>query len=152
VQRGLPIKNLVRYFKREREDWVIDQSLRKDIDFKEMHLLSNLESLGQFHAVMFRGALPHYSAPAQVRVLRGLANLVKEFGYLILGSDETLNHINYGFDDMPGKAGLYRKREDIIEEPEIDPSIKQPTDRKTFERSKRRVRTLADQVNDRMQG
>lgn len=145
VQRGLPIEDLVRYFKRDKEDWVIDAAIRNDVTFKEMHLLSNLDSLGKFHVVMFRGALPHYSTTAQVRVLRGLANMVQEFGYLILGSNETLNHINFGFDDVAGKRGLYRKREDIIEEPEIDPNIKVPTDRKTFERTKRRIHKLKGQ-------
>jgi len=142
VQRGLPAKDLITYFTRDKEDWVIKSKLRKRVEFKEMHLLSNLESLGKFHVVMFRGALPHYSTSAQVRVLRGLAELVQEFGYLLLGSDETLNKINYGFNQVRGKKGLYRKREDIVEEPEPDPDLKVPTDRKTFEKTKRRVRSL----------
>ncbi|WP_409433183.1 CheR family methyltransferase [Litorimonas sp. RW-G-Af-16] len=146
VQRGLPIQDLIMHFDRDREDWVIKKELREKVEFKEMHLLSNLDSLGKFHVVMFRGALTHYSAPAQVRVLRGLANLVQEFGYLVLGTNETLNHINYGFDKIHGKTGLFRKREDIIEEPEPDPNIKVPTDRKTFERAKRRVHSLQKQA------
>ncbi len=143
VQRGLPVQDLVQHFTRDNEDWVIKPALRHAVEFKEMHLLSSLESLGQFHAVMFRGALPHYSSSAQVRVLRGLANLVQEFGYLILGSDETLNNINYGFDKVYGKSGLYRKREDEIVEPEPDPNVKQPTDRKTFERTVRKKRSIS---------
>lgn len=144
VQRGLSVSDLIKYFSPSGEDWLIDETLRDQVKFHEMHLLSNLEKLGQFHVVMFRGTLPHYSNTARLRVLRGLSDLVKEFGYLILGSNETLSKANFGFDAVEGKAGLYRKREDIVEEtlPEIDPNIKQPNGRTTFEGTHRPKRSI----------
>lgn len=142
VQRGLPIKDLVTYFNRDKEDWIVKPSLREKVEFKELHLLSNLDELIDFHAIMFRGNLPHYSGPAQVRVLRGLSTRVKPFGYLILGSHETLEHINYGFDSVETAPSLFRKREDPPEEIVEDPNIKKPTDKKTFERTKRRKNNL----------
>jgi len=142
VQRGLPIKDLIKYFDRDKEDWVIKPALRKKVTFKEAHLLYNLDELNDFHVIMFRGNLPHYSGPAQVRVLRGLSTRVKPFGYLILGSNETLEHINYGFDTVARAPSLFRKREDPPEEIIEDPNIKKPTDKKTFERTKRHKRKL----------
>jgi len=142
AQRGLPIKDLVTYFDRDKEDWVIKPKMRKKVEFKEVHLLSNLDDLEDFHVILFRGNLTHYSGPAQVRVLRGLSTRVKPFGYLILGSGETLEHINYGFDTVARAPGLFRKREDPPEEIIEDPNIKKPTDKKTFERSKRRKRKM----------
>jgi len=143
VQRGLPIKDLVKYFDRDREDWIVKPSLRKKVVFKEAHLLSNLNELEDFHVIMFRGNLPHYSGPAQIRVLRGLSTRIKPFGYLILGSDETLEHINYGFDSVARAPSLFRKRDEPPEEIIEDPNIKKPTARKTFERAKRRKRKIA---------
>lgn len=144
VQRGLSASDLIKYFSPSGEDWLIDEALRSQVTFHEMHLLSNLESLGQFHVVMFRGTLPHYSQTARLRVLRGLSERVKEFGYLILGSNETLSKANFGFDAVEGKGGLYRKREDIVEEvvPEIDPNIKQPNGRTTFEATRKPKRSI----------
>ena len=144
VQRGLPIRDLVKFFDREKEDWVIKDHIRDAVTFKETHLLSNLDDLGDFHVVLFRNALPHYSSPAQVRVLRGLATLVKPLGYLLLGSDETLNHINYGFDPLARQNGIFRKREEKVEEPIEDPTIKKPNGRKTFERTKRKLKTMGE--------
>jgi len=138
VQRGLPIKDLITYFDRDKEDWIIKPALRKMVSFKDVHLLSSLDELDDFHAILFRGNLPHYSGPAQVRVLRGLSTRVKPFGYLILGSGETLEHINYGFVTIENAPSLFRKREDPPEEIIEDPNIKKPTDKKTFERAKRR--------------
>jgi len=111
------------------------------VEFRDIHLLSKLDVLEEFHAVMFCGSLPHYSAPARVRVLRGLSGLVKENGYLILGEGETLDQMNFGFHRVDGKAGLYKKREVIIE-PEIDPTLKVPNGRTTFEKTQPKRNTL----------
>ncbi len=142
VQRGLPIRDLVQFFDKDNEDWVIKQHIRDAITFEETHLLSTLDQLGTFHIVLFRNALPHYSSPAQVRVLRGLATLVKPLGYLLLGSNETLNHINFGFDPMARQNGVFRKRIEKPEEPIEDPTIKKPNGRKTFERAKRNLKDI----------
>ena len=141
VQRGLPIRDLITYFKREKEDWRVKKHIREAVTFKETHLLANLDELGDYHLVLFRNALPHYSSPAQVRVLRGLSTLVKPMGYLLLGSDETLNHINYGFDPLARQKGIFRRREEKVVEV-IDPTIKQPNGRTTFEGAKRKRKDI----------
>jgi chemotaxis protein methyltransferase CheR len=141
VQRGLPIKNLIEYFEPAGEDWVVKDHIREMVEFRDIHLLSNLDALEEFHAVIFCGSLPHYSAPARVRVLRGLAGLVKEHGYLILGEGENLSQMNFGFDRAGDGPGLYIKREAIIE-PEIDPTIKIPNGRTTFEKTRKKRKDL----------
>ena len=147
VQRGLPVRRLVEYFDPvERaeggSDWRIKSEIKERVEFRDIHLLSKLEGLEDFHAVMFCGALPHYSAPARVRVLRGLSGLVREHGYLVLGKGESLSQMNFGFDRVDAdQAGLYRKRE-IRTEPEVDPDAKVPTDRTTFERTRKPRKTL----------
>ena len=143
IQRGLPIRDLVSYFEPHKEDWKVKKSLREKVKFEETHLLSNLDTLGQYDIVMFRNNLPHYSSPAQVRVLRGLAALVKEHGYLILATNETLNSINYGFDPLMGTKNIFVKREKKVEEI-IDPSIKRPNGRTTFKKSKRIIKDMAN--------
>ena len=141
AQRGLPIRDLITYFDRQAEDWVVKDHIRKMVHFEEAHLLSKLDTLGHFDIVVFRNALPHYSSPAQVRVLRGLSTLVKPLSYLLLGTDETLNHINYGFDPLPKQPNIFFKREEKVEIIE-DPTIKKPSGRKTFEKAKRRLKDI----------
>lgn len=136
IQRGLPIQRLVDNFESAGSDWVVKDHIREMVEFRDIHLLSKLDSLEEFHAVMFCGSLPHYSAPARVRVLRGLTGLVKEHGYLILGEGENLNQMNFGFDRVNNEQGIYMKREIIIE-PEIDPTLKIPNGRTNFEKTKK---------------
>jgi len=142
VQRGLPIQNLIDYFEPDNSDWVIKDHIRDMVEFRDIHLLSKLDTLDEFHAVMFCGSLPHYSAPARVRVLRGLSGLVKENGFLILGEGENLSQMNFGFDRVNSdEPSLYKKREVIIE-PEIDPDLKIPNGRTTFEKTKKKRKKL----------
>lgn len=141
VQRGLPIQDLVKYFDQAEADWVVKPHIRDRVEFRDIHLLSKLDVLEDFHAVMFCGSLPHYSAPARVRVLRGLSGLVKENGYLILGEGENLSQMNFGFDRVTSEPGLYKKREVVIE-PEIDPTLKVPNGRTTFEKTSKRQKPL----------
>ena len=132
IQRGLPIRQLVKYFDRSAEDWIVKDSLRDKVKFKEFHLLSKISSLGEFQVVLFRNSMKRYSPAAKVRILRGLSHVVSPNGYLMLGSEESLNEMNYGFDPIEGIGGVYKKRE-IIEEPEeIDDGRKKPNGRTTF--------------------
>jgi len=142
VQRGLPIQDLVDFFEAGKVDWVVKAHIRNSVEFRDIHLLSKLDTLEDFHAVMFCGGLPHYSAPARVRVLRGLAGLVKENGYLILGEGESLSQMNFGFDRATNETGLYIKRE-IPVEPEIDETLKVPNGRTTFEKPSKRHKSLS---------
>ena len=122
VQRGLPVTDFVEFFEPDGENWIVKDEIQNMVKFRDVHLLSKLEKLDEFHAVMFCGSLPHYSAPARIRVLRGLSGLVKAHGYLILGTGENLAQMNFGFDRVLEEPGLYRKREVILEEEEIDDS------------------------------
>ncbi len=146
VQRGLSAQHLLDFFEPSPEpnstDWIVKDSLKEHVRFEDVHLLSSLGTLPKFHGVLFRGALPHYSAPAQIRVLRGLASLVLPYGFLLLGSDENLNEINFGFDSFGEGEGLYQKREEVVEEIEIieDPDVKKPNGRTTFDGPKAKKR------------
>jgi len=141
VQRGLPVQDLVDFFEPDGEDWLVKEHIRERVEFRDIHLLSKLDVLEEFHAVMFCGSLPHYSAPARVRVLRGLSGLVKENGFLILGEGENLSNMNFGFDRVNDLRGLYKKREVVIE-PEIDPTLKVPNGRTTFEKTSKPRKSL----------
>lgn len=135
VQRGLPIKDLVLYFDPKGENWAIKPSIRSQVEFKDVHLLSNLDDLGQFHAVLFLNRLDDYSSPAQIRVLRGLSKIVLPEGFLMLGTANSLKGMNYGFDAVNAKKGIFTRQVTPEVEPEDDPNVKKPSNRKTFERT-----------------
>lgn len=109
VQRGLSIRHLIDYFDRDGEDWVVKKSIRDKVIFSDHNLLSNTDDLGKYQIVMFRGRMRQFSPPATVRVLRSLSSLVSEHGYLMLGTNEAIGKINYGFNSMPVAPGCFIK-------------------------------------------
>jgi len=147
VQRGLPIDYLVSYFDRIGEDWQIKDSIREKVEFTDFYLLSKLESLGQFHLVLFRNRLARYSGPAQIRVLRELATVVKELGFLALGRNESISKLDFGLDSSPDIPSILRKRE-VMQEAVTDPNVKVPNGRTTFEGAKNRLRKLQAEPAD----
>ncbi len=118
VQRGLPIRDLVAYFDRRGEDWIVKQSLRNQVSFQEHHLLSNLSGLGTFHIAILRNRLESYTSGAQLRVLRGLSSIILPSGYLMLGVDEKIPVAGYGFEEVQGAPGLFERGPNVEEEPE----------------------------------
>ena len=112
VQRGLPIRHLIDYFVRDGEDWVVKQNIRDKVQFADHNLLSNTEDLGKYQIVMFRGRMRQFSPPAMVRVLRSLSSLISAHGYLMLGTNEQIGKINYGFNSVPIAPGCFLKLPD----------------------------------------
>lgn len=109
VQRGLPIRDLVNYFERRGEDWVVKPDLTRLVSFREHHLLSSLSDLGQFHLVVFRNGLSRYASSAQIRVMRGLSKIIVESGYLMLGSQDSIPKSTYDLCSVEGASTLMRK-------------------------------------------
>lgn len=128
VQRGLPVQKLVKYFTREREDWIITPALRESVEFQEFHLLSSLEPLGQFDLIMFRNALGRYAPAAQMRILRSLSPAIDIGGYLMLGSGETLNKLNFGMEAVGDAPGFFIRQAPAV----IETDEKQKPVRKDF--------------------
>jgi len=110
VQRGLPVRSLVKYFARDGEDWVVSGQLRSHMDFKEAHLLTAPDAFGKFHLVMMRNALSRYAPAAQMRILRSLAPVLETGGYLMLGTQENLSDLNFGLDPVRACPGFFRRR------------------------------------------
>lgn len=125
VQRGLPIRDLIAYFDRAGQDWVVKPELKEQVKFKEFHLLSKLDSLGEFDLVLFRNSLSYYSSPAQIRVVRSLSSIVKHERFLMFGSAETIPTSSYNFDTLEQYPNVLKKHPKPII-PEKVPEVLKP--------------------------
>jgi chemotaxis protein methyltransferase CheR len=107
VQRGLPAKFLVRYFKQAPGGWQISDSLRNMVQFKPLNLLGSLSSLGQFDIVFCRNVLIYFDLPTKSRVLQAIAGQTASDGYLVLGGAETILGVSDRFRAVEGSQGLF---------------------------------------------
>ncbi len=107
VQRGLPVQMLMRYFKKEENNWRISDAIRGMVQFREWNLLTDLKALGRFDVVFCRNVLIYFDQPTKTRVLEAVAQQMPPDGLLYLGGAETVLGITTRFAPMPAERGVY---------------------------------------------
>ena len=91
VQRGLPIRQLVRWFEgRPGNEWVARPELLRPISFSQMNLTIDQAPSGQFDLVLCRNVMLYFATDPKERAFRTLAGAMRDTGLLILGAGETV--------------------------------------------------------------
>ncbi len=106
VQRGLPVRLLVRHFVQEGTRWRISDALRAAVRFEEGNLLGTPPP-GRFDVIFCRNVLIYFDAPTKTRVLDTLARQLVPDGVLYLGGAETVLGLTTRFAALPGERGVY---------------------------------------------
>jgi chemotaxis protein methyltransferase CheR len=109
VQRGLPIRLLVKYFTQMGDQWQISSEIRSMVDFRYLNLLDDFSRLGQFDIVYCRNVLIYFDAPLKADVLRRISNIMAADGSLLLGASETVLGVTDALTLDPAHRGLYSK-------------------------------------------
>lgn len=112
VQRGLPIKMLMKYFRQVGEMWHIDSALRGMVSYREFNLLDSFAALGKFDIVFCRNVLIYFDQPTKHEVLARMRDAMAEDGVLFLGAAETVLGITDKFKPVAGHRGLYVTTDD----------------------------------------
>jgi len=90
VQRGVAMPHLVRYFTKRKDSWIVNQSIRGRVDFRQQNLMNDFSHLGVFDVIFCRNVLIYF-APAQKRdVLARMVRSLAPDGYLVLGAAESV--------------------------------------------------------------
>lgn len=110
VQRGLPIKLLVKYFEQTGELWQIEPGLRSMIDYRAFNLLDDFSSLGKFDIVFCRNVLIYFDEETKRDILNRIAAQLAPDGYLLMGAAETVIGLTDQFVRSPDHSGLYIKQ------------------------------------------
>ncbi|MDO9499508.1 protein-glutamate O-methyltransferase CheR [Falsiroseomonas sp.] len=107
VQRGLPIRSLVKHFRQDGAKWRIAPELAAMVRFEERNLLNDLSALGRFDTIFCRNVLIYFDAPTKTRVLEALARRLSPEGVLYLGGAETVLGLTDRLVPIPGERGAY---------------------------------------------
>ena len=107
VQRGLPMQFLVKYFKKDGNNWRLNDAIRAMVSFREWNLLSDPRPLGSFDVVFCRNVLIYFDRPTKTRVLDAIARQMQQDGLLYLGGAETVLGNTDWFDIVPDNRGVY---------------------------------------------
>ncbi|HEY2857629.1 MAG TPA: protein-glutamate O-methyltransferase CheR [Terracidiphilus sp.] len=89
VNRGLPARMLIRYFKQEGDDWVIKPELRAICRFQYANLCKPpLPVRERFDVIFLRNVMLYFAGDARRSVLAQIHRLLAPDGVLFLGSSE----------------------------------------------------------------
>lgn len=105
IQRGLPVRTMLRWFRETGEDWVADPTLARDIRFATHDIRK--PAPGRFDLILCRNVLMYFALPLRTQVLDHLADALDPGGVLMLGAGETVLGQTERFASHPAMRGLY---------------------------------------------
>jgi len=88
IQRGLPVRTMLRWFEQIGEEWQVDAALRRDVRFATHNLLEPVP--GCYDLILCRNVLMYFALPQRTAVLERLSDALGPDGLLVLGAGETV--------------------------------------------------------------
>lgn len=110
VQRGLAVRSLMAYFKKQGDRWRISDAPASMVTFREHNLVHDAPLPGPFDVIFCRNVLIYFDLETRAEVLARLRAVLAPDGYLVLGTSETLNQLSDDFLQEPDCRGIYRLR------------------------------------------
>ncbi len=89
VQRGLPIRMLLKHFEKADDMWRAAEPLRRTIRWRRLNLLEDRRSVRPFDVILCRNVIGYFDPETRARVLDQMAHALAPDGYLVLGGGET---------------------------------------------------------------
>ncbi len=91
VQRGMPIRRLVRWFEgRSGDEWTAKPELIRHIQYRQLNLIADPAPSGLFDLVLCRNVMLYLAPEPKKRAFQVIAEALRPSGGLILGAGETV--------------------------------------------------------------
>jgi chemotaxis protein methyltransferase CheR len=107
IQRGLPVRRMMRWFDSVGGDWVAKPELVRAVSYRRHNLVADPAPAGQFDAIFCRNVLFYLAPGLRARVLDRLAGALRPGGLLVLGAGETVIGQSELFRPSQRFRGLY---------------------------------------------
>ncbi|HZB87947.1 MAG TPA: protein-glutamate O-methyltransferase CheR [Terracidiphilus sp.] len=88
INRGLPARNIVKYFDHAAEEWTVKPEVRKLCNFRVANLCEILPFRERFDVIFLRNVMLYFSQPTRKTLLAQVHRLLAPDGVLFLGSAE----------------------------------------------------------------
>jgi chemotaxis protein methyltransferase CheR len=115
IQRGLPVRTMLRWFREDDEDWVADPLLARDIRFATHDIRQ--PAPGRFDLILCRNVLMYFAVPLRTLVLDHMADALDPGGVLMLGAGETVIGQSERLASHPDMRGLYVAAHEVSRSP-----------------------------------
>lgn len=109
IQRGLPIRRMMRWFDGEGDSWTAKPELLDLVRFRRVNLVADRPPAGQFDLVLCRNVLLYFSVKTKTDVFGTIAGALRPGGHLVLGAGETVIGQTGLFQPSMRFRGLYER-------------------------------------------
>ena len=93
IERGLPQKQLQRYFTLFGDSWKIKDEIRAMVNFKKLNLMLPFSALGKFDIIFCRNVAIYFTLPDRKNLFNRITDSLTDDGFLIIGSTESLTGV-----------------------------------------------------------
>ena len=107
--RGLTEQRRQQFFVPVENRWRVADAVKKRVSFKSQNLLLDYSSLGKFDIIFCRNVLIYFSAQRKTDILKRMAGLLNDGGYLFLGASETISGYSDAFEMVRSPFGVFYK-------------------------------------------
>lgn len=98
INRGLPAKMLVKYFRQSGHHFCIREDIKKMVEFMIVNLVEAWPALPQMDVIFLRHVLIYFDIESRRNILNKVKKILVPGGYLILGVGETTINIDDEFE------------------------------------------------------
>jgi chemotaxis protein methyltransferase CheR len=114
MNRGLPARNIVRFFDRHGEDWTVKPELRKLCNFRQANLCGSqppfTPPIDRFDVIFLRNVMLYFSQETRKKLMLHVHRLLASDGTLFLGSSEQPADPNLWTPHLAGGTCYFRPR------------------------------------------
>ncbi|GLY13979.1 protein-glutamate O-methyltransferase CheR [Kineosporia rhizophila] len=97
INRGMPVKYLVKYFDQVGRDWIVKPEVRALTSFRQGNLAMPPVGLPPIDIVFLRNVLIYFDLPTKRQVLANVRKALKPGGFLVLGGAESTLSLDGNF-------------------------------------------------------
>lgn len=90
IQRGLPVRRMMRWFEGEDGDWLANPELVTRVTYRRANLVAGSVPPGSFDIVLCRNVLLYLSGETKAAVFPRIAGVLRPGGLFIMGAGETV--------------------------------------------------------------
>ena len=109
IQRGLPIRRMMRWFDAAGSDWVAKPELVKTVAYRRHNLVADRPPAGGFDVVLCRNVLLYLGAASKNDLFDSFAAALRPGGTLAMGAGETTIGQTRRFEPSRRYRGLYEQ-------------------------------------------
>ncbi len=107
VQRGMPIKLLMKYFTQIGNEWRVNADIRARVSFRPYNLIENPMRLGSFDIVFCRNVLIYFDMETKQQIVDSISRQIRPGGFLVVGGSESLLGVTTALSSVNGARSLY---------------------------------------------